>query len=162
MGNKFIDNSEVTQMYLGWQQNCWSLRCGWGMACRRCSNYILILELTPGLNGLGKDNCKTRQLHLSFLWVCCDWYHRFDGMFLTKSVASLSMLKYASIIWALEIVIVTSKGYQSFFPNIMVNMLLHWPPLSQINQTLLQHEYDPQTVITTLFGWCEWYGYFFG
>ena len=25
-------------------------------SCRRCSNYILILNLTPGFNGLGKDN----------------------------------------------------------------------------------------------------------
>ena len=29
-------------------------------ACRRCSNYIFILDLTPGFIGLGKDNCKTR------------------------------------------------------------------------------------------------------
>ena len=28
---------------------------------RRCSNYIFILDLTPGFNGLGKDNCKTSQ-----------------------------------------------------------------------------------------------------
>ena len=27
---------------------------------RRCSNYILILDLTPGFNGLSKNNCKTR------------------------------------------------------------------------------------------------------
>ena len=25
------------------------------------SNYIVILELTPGFNWMGKDNCKTRQ-----------------------------------------------------------------------------------------------------
>ena len=30
-------------------------------ACRRCSNYIFILDLTPGFNGLGKDNYKMRQ-----------------------------------------------------------------------------------------------------
>ena len=28
---------------------------------RRCSNYILILDSIPGLNGLGKDHCKTRR-----------------------------------------------------------------------------------------------------
>ena len=38
--------------------NCWSLRCSWSIDCRRCSNYIFILNLTPGFNGLGKDNCK--------------------------------------------------------------------------------------------------------
>ena len=42
------------------QYNCWSLRCSWSIACRCCSNYVLILDLTPGFNGLGKDNCKTR------------------------------------------------------------------------------------------------------
>ena len=31
-------------------------RCSWSIACRRCSNYIFILNLTPGFNGLGKDN----------------------------------------------------------------------------------------------------------
>ena len=30
-------------------------------ACRRCSNYIFILDLTPGFNALGKDNCKMRR-----------------------------------------------------------------------------------------------------
>ena len=41
------------------QWNCWSLRCSWSIPCRRCSNYIFILDLTPGFNGLDKDNCKT-------------------------------------------------------------------------------------------------------
>ena len=39
--------------------NCWSLRCSWSITCRRCSNYIFILGLTPGFSGLGTDNCKT-------------------------------------------------------------------------------------------------------
>ena len=43
------------------QWNCWSLRCGWSIAYRRCFNYIFILDLTPGFNGLGKENCKTRR-----------------------------------------------------------------------------------------------------
>ena len=38
--------------------NCWSLRCSWSIACRWYSNYIFILDLTPGFNGAGKDNCK--------------------------------------------------------------------------------------------------------
>ena len=32
------------------QYNCWSLRCSWSIACRRCPNYIFILNLTPGSN----------------------------------------------------------------------------------------------------------------
>ena len=42
------------------QLNCWSLRCSWSIACRHCSNYIFILDLTPGFNTLRKDNCKPR------------------------------------------------------------------------------------------------------
>ena len=38
---------------------CWSLRCSWIIACRRCPNYIFILHFTHGFNGLGKNNCKT-------------------------------------------------------------------------------------------------------
>ena len=34
--------------------------------CRRCSNYIFILDLTPGLIGLCKDNNKTRRETLKF------------------------------------------------------------------------------------------------
>ena len=41
--------------------HCWSLRCSWSIACRRCSNYIFILNLTPGFNRLGKDNYKIRR-----------------------------------------------------------------------------------------------------
>ena len=48
-------------MHLSRLWNCWSLRCSWSIACRRCSNYIFVLDVTPGFNGLGKDNCKTRQ-----------------------------------------------------------------------------------------------------
>ena len=44
--------------HLSRQLNCWSLRCSWSIACRRCSNYIFILHLTHGFNVLCKDNCK--------------------------------------------------------------------------------------------------------
>ena len=36
------------------------------VACRRCSNYIFILDLTPGFNGWGKDDCKTRRKSFKF------------------------------------------------------------------------------------------------
>ena len=48
------------KMHLSRQWNCWSLRCSWSIACWRCSNYIFILDLTPGFNGLGKDDYMTR------------------------------------------------------------------------------------------------------
>ena len=48
------------------QYNFWSLRCSWSIACRRCSNYIFILDLTCGFKGLAKDNCKTRRKTYKF------------------------------------------------------------------------------------------------
>ena len=50
IGNKIVDQ----------------LECSWSIAYRRCSNYIFILDLTCGFNGLGKDNCKMRQKNIKF------------------------------------------------------------------------------------------------
>ena len=55
-------------MHFSRQLNWWSLRCSWSIACRRCSNYIFILNSIPGFNGLGKDNNKMRQEAFKF-WV---------------------------------------------------------------------------------------------
>ena len=46
--------------YLSRQNYCCSLICSWSIACRRCSDYIFILDLTHGFNGMGKDNCEAR------------------------------------------------------------------------------------------------------
>ena len=48
------------------QLNCWSLRCNWSIACRRCSNYNFFLHLTLGFNILRNDNCKPRRGALKF------------------------------------------------------------------------------------------------
>ena len=53
-------------MHLNRQYNCRSLRCCWSIACRRCSNYIFILDLTPGFIGLDKENCATRRETFKF------------------------------------------------------------------------------------------------
>ena len=52
--------------YLNKHQNCRSLRCSWSIACRRWSNYIFVIDLTPGFNRLRKDNLKTRQETFKF------------------------------------------------------------------------------------------------
>ena len=44
-------------------------RCSRSSGDRRCSNYIFILNLTFGFNGLGKGNCKTRRETFVF-WDC--------------------------------------------------------------------------------------------
>ena len=54
-------------MHFSRQLNCWSLRCSWSIACRRCSNYIFILHLTLGFNILRKNNCKLRRETFEFL-----------------------------------------------------------------------------------------------
>ena len=41
--------------------------CHLNVTYQRCSNYIFIPDLTPGSNGLGKDNCKTRR-DISKFW----------------------------------------------------------------------------------------------
>ena len=43
------------------EYNRWSLIGSWSIACQGCSNYIFILNLTPGFNGLGRVNCKMRR-----------------------------------------------------------------------------------------------------
>ena len=43
------------------QYICQSLRCSWSIACRRCSNYIFILNLTAGFKGFRKDSRKAVQ-----------------------------------------------------------------------------------------------------
>ena len=46
--------------HLSRQWNCWSLRHSWSIACRRCSIYIFIHDLTLGFYGLGKDNIQDK------------------------------------------------------------------------------------------------------
>ena len=62
-----LPSSLLYKTHLSRQLNCRSLGCSWSIACRRCSNYIFILDLTPGFNSLGRDNCKMRRLSFK-LW----------------------------------------------------------------------------------------------
>ena len=43
----------------------------WYCACRRCSNYIFILDLTPDFNWLYTDSCKTRRESYKFWCLVC-------------------------------------------------------------------------------------------
>ena len=79
--------------------NCWSLRCSWSIACRHWSNYIFIVILIPGFNGLDKDNCKTRQetfkvwylVHLILeLW----WYLPFQTFLNTEMAQAVDILPH--------------------------------------------------------------------
>ena len=62
---------------------------------RRCSNYIFILDLTPGSNGLGKDKCKTRRESFKLLGGCwCVFYQKMFGstQIMTSAVHLFSSL----------------------------------------------------------------------
>ena len=52
--------SNIRRTFVG-NENCRLLRCSWSIACRRCSNYIFILDSTHRLIGLTEDNCTTRR-----------------------------------------------------------------------------------------------------
>ena len=56
----------LTQSHLSRQYNCWSLRCSSNTACRRCSNSIFILDFTPGVNALYRNNFKTKRKAMKF------------------------------------------------------------------------------------------------
>ena len=43
-----------------------SFRCSWSIACRRCSNYIFILDLKHGFSGFDEDNYKTMRETFKF------------------------------------------------------------------------------------------------
>ena len=79
------------------QLNCWSFRCSWSIACRRCSNYIFILDLTPGFNEMGKDSCKTRRETVSvwFWWPILE----VDGSHSSRYLCGQHILEYVCI-WA--------------------------------------------------------------
>ena len=57
--------TSIYKSHLSRQYNWWSLRCIWSIACRRCSNYIFILDLRPYFNGVGRDY-KTRRKTFRF------------------------------------------------------------------------------------------------
>ena len=60
----------------------WSLRCSWP-----CSNYDFILDLTPGFNGLDKNNCNTKREHFK-IWKLVLLYWRFDGSYQYSNTSS--------------------------------------------------------------------------
>ena len=62
----WIPSSLQYKTHFSGQLNCWSFRRSWSIACRRCSNYIFILNLTSGFNGLGKDNYQMRREAFKF------------------------------------------------------------------------------------------------
>ena len=61
-----LPSSLLYKTHFSGQLNYCTLKCSWSITCRRCSNYIFILNWTPGFNGLGKDNYKMRHEAFKF------------------------------------------------------------------------------------------------
>ena len=80
---KLLRSNLYYKSHFSRQWNWWSLRCSWRIACRRCFNYIFIGDLTPGFDGLGKDNCKTRQETFKF-WDLVRLIVRRAGLLLSQ------------------------------------------------------------------------------
>ena len=101
--------SNISHLNKRW--NCWSLRCSWSIACRCCSNYIFILDLTLFFNGLDKDNCETRWerfIFLDLVRLVLDVLRYVDGIvvyndtweeYITRSCAAFDMLEKPSWHW---------------------------------------------------------------
>ena len=64
--------------HLSRQYNCRSLRCSWSIACRRCSNYIFILDLTLASGDSAKTAARQYDNLLS-VRIWCVLYERLDG-----------------------------------------------------------------------------------
>ena len=67
--NNYRQFSNIRCTLVG-NKNCRSLRCSWSIACRRCSNYIFILDLTPGFIGWQKTTVRRDDKHLSLAIWC--------------------------------------------------------------------------------------------
>ena len=102
--------------------NCWSLRCSWSIACQRCSNYIFILNLTSGFNGLGKDNYQMRREAFKF-WD------------LVRLI--LETLRYTSQNWVIsDFLHVWHSAITCFIINWMLSSKLQWHLNQNANQIL--------------------------
>ena len=54
VSDRWYINTLWCKPQLSRQNTCWSLRCSWRIACRCCSMYILILDLTPVPKWIGQ------------------------------------------------------------------------------------------------------------
>ena len=71
------------------------------IACQRCSNYIFILDLTPGFNRLYRDNCKTWRKTLKF-WdlvplILEIWWYMYYCESIMRLYIDLVCLEYAKL-----------------------------------------------------------------
>ena len=90
----------------------WSISW-WLMPCRHCSNYIFILDLTPGFNKLGKDYCKKGRETFNLLGFSAPYITGLTPE--VRTPAGTGMIKYGSYIYTGQArVVQTDKPYSDF------------------------------------------------
>ena len=110
VGNKIVDHWDVIN---------------WSITCRRYSSFILILEWTPGLNGSGKGNCKTRRETVIFgIW--CGLHLSFDDIKTHPLCICKSNLKHSytllHIFWLAHIYYMIQRPWNQFCKWQMVEL----------------------------------------
>ena len=94
LGNAIVDHSDVVHSLTRY-----SRFCSWSTTCRRCSNYIFILDLTPRFNGLDKDNCNTRRESFKFWDLMCLLHYRCYGRSWVKLKDYIGSNKFTSFMF---------------------------------------------------------------
>ena len=109
--NKIFDQSDVVGA------SPTTLRCSWSIACRRCSNYIFILDSTPGFIRLGKGNCKMRQETFKFwdlVWLILEIWLYFTSFVLRElAYPCWQAIKFSSLIVFVDVTIYIKVGHRS-------------------------------------------------
>ena len=87
--------------YIRRQYHCWSLRCSWSIASRRCSNDIFNFDLTPGPRfNIKISSYQYRKSHWGDKMVVRSSYLH-NGISYTGQVTSLCWIRaLASMDWA--------------------------------------------------------------
>ena len=82
VGNSIVDHSVVVgAACMPWnlwykpricrQWDCWSFRCSCSTACRRCPNYIFILDFNTWLQWIGQRQLQDEIRNIWVLWFWC-------------------------------------------------------------------------------------------
>ena len=135
-----LQSSLQYNTHLSRQLNCRSLRCSWSITCRRCSNYIFVLDLTPGFKGLGKDDFKTR-------------WESFKFWDLVRLI--LEFLRYLSICDAFEMSNQWQMTYKATFLSACISLIAFFI-CDYISHITLNHQWNrtqlAQIMACSLFG----------
>ena len=80
--------------------NCQTPNISHTLVCanRQCSNYIFIIKLTPGFNGLGKDNCNLDETKIN--WVLGFGAAYFRGLTVTAVCITICVCMFFQVTWA--------------------------------------------------------------